>query len=170
MGLGITGQLKTIRDYMGESRVDDGMVFTAGTGLISSSDHVRATLANPSASGVKLLLVRLIISHDQSGILPAQFFHDPDTNLPSTTFTSLNNLLSGSNTSQATLSVDAGVAMSGGTPGTQLPVAGSTPANFPLHHPMSVPQGSTLGMHMDVASALTSGSVTVMLAWIEQTV
>lgn len=180
MVLGTRGLLRQVRDKFGASNTlgyvtDSGLrealggnVFSAGSNLVNSSSHIRGTLENPTDSGVRVMLHRIIIAHDQSGVLPGKFVREPDTNLPTTSIETINFSLSHSNTSQGAVKIDSGSEMTGATGGMYVPTTGSVPTDIMLTAPMIIPEGSSVGLDLDVGGTLTSGDVMLLVTWVEQ--
>lgn len=180
MALGTRGILRQVRDKFGPGQslgyvTDSGVghalngdVFSAGSDLITSSDHVRGLLANPSGSGIRVMLFRVIIAHDQSGVLPGRFVREPDTNLPTTSVETINFSLAHGNAGQATVDIDSGAEMTGAVGGMFIPTTGSIPTDVRLTAPMIIPPGSSVGLDLDVGGTLSSGDVMMLVTWVEQ--
>lgn len=147
-----------------------GEAFFSGTDTISSSDTVRATLEVPAGSDYGAVIYRIIVAHDQSGLLPVEFIRGPTTDLPTTSWTPLNlNMDSAASDGVAVVNADTGVAMTGGTGGAHIATTGSVPTDIQFNTPMVVRPDQIVGLNAAVGSALSSGSVMVLVSWIELT-
>lgn len=147
-----------------------GEAFFAGTDAINSTDNVRATLEIPAGVSHGAVVGRLIMGHDQSGLLPVEFIRRPSTGLPVTEIPALStNTAAGSPPANAVVRADSGVAMGGGDGGAFLPSTSAAPNDLMLTTPIIVRPGDSVGLTADIGGLATSGSVMILVAWAELT-
>lgn len=99
----------TIQELVADGRfyiVTSNQMSVSGTG----DSHVRALVSNPVGSGVNVLIFAIVVASDVSGntFRAGELRLNPDTNLPATQFTPVNQILGHSRVALGEFFADAG--------------------------------------------------------------
>lgn len=148
-----------------------GQVYLGTTDVLNAGlgESIRATIENPAGSGVNILLVRLVATSEGAGqVVTSDTYINPDTNVPTTSFTPFNTLVGGP-AANGVFKADTGAGnMSGGTL-TDLHIAlgGSRErTEISLDAPVIVTPGVTLGIDIPLGATQTTNGAFAAY-WIE---
>lgn len=141
--------------------------FIAGTGalVLAAAGNDRATLTNPTGSGVNVFVARMSIFSNVAG--EAALLVNPTAGLPAGSRPQLNAVV-GAAGGKAVVAADsdATVALSGGTDtGVLIPFPANTRTQIDLP-PLILAPGVTLGLNVPIAAA--SSRTTMSIYWFEE--
>lgn len=141
-----------------ESAARAGTLYRVSTGKITLglAGQLRVTLQNPTASGKTLIVHKITAGQSVATITWATTYHNPATNLPTTTITAKNQLFTAANSNNSSVAVfkadtHATDALSGGTTLTSFMLPGSARTDYT--DVLVLQAGVTLGLNIAFVGA-----------------